>query len=306
MAVIMPMLLMALMLSLSVWGKPVMEVNDVMDHLKFTVYTRVNQDKGHVVPYNSTGELKASNFDPKKQTTIVVHGWMGNPFIYTWVGHAKDALLRMSEQNVIIVDWGHYAMDPDAVLAAKYARKTGTALGEYVKFLENAVKADRRNMQLAGHSMGGQVISFAAKQLTNPKLPKLFGLDTAEGEFNCSDTADCLNPTDADFVAEIHTMVSRTDKGHIDFWPLHPHVNPLNYIGEHLKGAGYWVESIASNCTFEAYACPDKDSFKHDKCSTTCTKNNCNHMGLRASNPNIPHRVRYFLNVNDHAPYCKK
>ncbi|CAH1793683.1 unnamed protein product, partial [Owenia fusiformis] len=174
-----------------------------------------------------------------------------------------------------------YALDPDADSAAKYARKSGTALGEYVKFLENAVKADRRNMQLAGHSMGGQVVSFAGKELTNPKISTIFGLDTAEGNFNCSDPTDCLNPTDADLVVEIHTMVSRTDKGHIDFWPLHPNVNPFNFIGEHLKGADYWVESIASDCTFEAYSCPDEDSFMNGKCSTTCTKDNCNHMGLK-------------------------
>ena len=45
------------------------------------------------------------------------------------------------------------------------------------------------------------------------------GLDTPDFGFNVLDPDNTLDPTDADFVDEIHTHVSLSSKGHADYFP---------------------------------------------------------------------------------------
>lgn len=66
-----------------------------------------------------------------------------------------------------------------------------------------------------------QVAGFAGSNLQNPKVARITGLDTAGIGFNCLlDNNDCLDASDADFVDEIHTLVSALSKGHADFYPI--------------------------------------------------------------------------------------
>jgi len=55
--------------------------------------------------------------------------------------------------------------------------------------------------------------------LQSPKVARITGLDTADLGFNCNNPQDCLDPSDADFVDEIHTSMSFKNKGHADFFP---------------------------------------------------------------------------------------
>ena len=57
--------------------------------------------------------------------------------------------------------------------------------------------------------------------MRSPKIARITGLDTSGIAFNCLfDPNDCLDPSDADFVDEIHSLVSALPKGHADYYPI--------------------------------------------------------------------------------------
>lgn len=67
-----------------------------------------------------------------------------------------------------------------------------------------------------------KVAGFAGANLQKPsKVARITGLDTSGIAFNCLiDDNDCLDPSDAVFVDEIHTLVSAIPRGHADFYPI--------------------------------------------------------------------------------------
>ena len=66
-----------------------------------------------------------------------------------------------------------------------------------------------------------KVAGFTGANLRSPKIARITGLDTSGIAFNCLfDPNDCLDPSDADFVDEIHSLVSALPKGHADYYPI--------------------------------------------------------------------------------------
>lgn len=64
------------------------------------------------------------------------------------------------------------------------------------------------NIHMVGHSLGAQVVSFAAKHVKNAlkqKLKRVTGLDRANEVFSDNPALNGLYPDDADIVAVVHT-----------------------------------------------------------------------------------------------------
>ena len=61
-------------------------------------------------------------------------------------------------------------------------------------------------------------MSHIGASLQAPKIGRISGLDSAE--VGCTTNTTCLDPSDATYVDEIHTSVSKLNKGHADYWPI--------------------------------------------------------------------------------------
>jgi hypothetical protein len=67
---------------------------------KFTLYNKRTSETGEVVTPANFG----SNYDPKKGTKFIIHGFVQHAFV-SWVLEMKDAILSVDDVNVISVDW---------------------------------------------------------------------------------------------------------------------------------------------------------------------------------------------------------
>ena len=93
--------------------------------------------------------------------------------------------------------------------------------------------------------------------------PICTGLDTAEIGFDQNDMGDTLDASDADFVDEMHTLVSHSDRGHADFYPNGGSDVVPYKIWEHLTAPNHYIASIqAGKCAYRSYACSSNSEFK--------------------------------------------
>uniref|UniRef100_A0A1B6CWD9 Lipase domain-containing protein n=1 Tax=Clastoptera arizonana TaxID=38151 RepID=A0A1B6CWD9_9HEMI len=71
---------------------------------KFILYTRKNPNEGHLIRAQSDKTLQKSNFDAKKKTKFIIHGFIDTP-LSSWVKEMIRELLKHADWNIIVVDW---------------------------------------------------------------------------------------------------------------------------------------------------------------------------------------------------------
>ena len=78
-------------------------------------------------------------------------------------------------------------------------------IGCVINKLKNNLNLNPELVHLIGHSLGGQVVGYAGKNVTNPKVGRITGLDPAGPGFKDLPANDKLAYTDGDCVNVIHT-----------------------------------------------------------------------------------------------------
>ncbi|KAF4528066.1 hypothetical protein B566_EDAN016566 [Ephemera danica] len=133
--------------------------------------------------------------------------------------------------NVIIVDWGELTPKIKCRICmyprARYAtRKVGPYVATMIQYLNEALHISLENFHCVGFSLGAHVCGYTGKSLRSKydlKLQRITGLDPAGPMYDCYDTSDRLDKTDAIFVDVIHTCTNilgfSLSIGHIDFYP---------------------------------------------------------------------------------------
>ncbi|XP_075984970.1 pancreatic triacylglycerol lipase-like isoform X2 [Anticarsia gemmatalis] len=168
--------------------------------------------------------IESIDFDPKKKTVIIVHGFMSHGGA-DWVTNMTQAYLQWEDVNVFAVDWSGGSNTFKYWRAVANTRTVGTDIANFMNQLMNATGLNIKNCHFIGHSLGAQIVSFASHELG--KVGRITGLDPALPCFNTTSLKDRLDPSDADFVDVIHTNGKQTliafgfpyPIGHIDFYP---------------------------------------------------------------------------------------
>ncbi|KAJ8017885.1 Lipase member H [Holothuria leucospilota] len=136
-------------------------------------------------------------------------------------------------------------------------------------------------------------------------------LDPAGPGFSGESNSACrLDPSDADFVDNIHTDAdlygTAVNMGHVDFYPNGGFTQPECLSDatscSHNRVNALYAESIYSaSCMFTSYQCSDYDTLT---CLVTCGDGSvCNFMGYNADK-NKCMGTLYTL-TEGHLPYCK-
>lgn len=174
------------------------------DSLKpeFRLFTRKNLNHYQFLTFYDQDALSKSNFDPKKKTKLIIHGFLSNSE-YEWIERIKKAYLQIEDCNVIKVDWRRGNGMPYSQ-AVGNTRIVGMMVG---KFLEMASKVGAAfdSFHIIGDSLGAHIAGFAGKYLKG-KIGQITGLDPAGPYFQeLDDPSAHLWHTDAQFVEVIHT-----------------------------------------------------------------------------------------------------
>lgn len=187
---------------------------------KFMLYTRKNQKTADIIRYDSIGR----NFDPKKPTKFIVHGFLHDA-VQPWVLGMKDNFLSVGDFNVIAVDWskGNRYLYTQATANTQIV---GAEIARFVNTMIDKHGASAADFHVIGHSLGSHIAGYAGERIN--RLGRITGLDPAGPYFENTPPQVRLDPSDAVFVDVIHSDGTANLKlglglmqalGHVDFYP---------------------------------------------------------------------------------------
>nr|CAD7194230.1 unnamed protein product [Timema douglasi] len=216
---------------------------------RFVLYTRKNPLEGHVLRVSNDQTIRKSYFDPKKETKLIIHGFIDTP-LSTWVKmlfilhplsenevvaqivecivcpqEMRRELLKHADWNVVVVDWAGGSL-PLYTQATANTRLVGLEVAYFINYLQSTFGLDPADVHLIGHSLGAHTAGYAGERIVG--LGRITGLDPAEPFFQGMPTITRLDPSDAKLVDVIHTdgksifllgYGMSQPCGHIDFYP---------------------------------------------------------------------------------------
>ncbi|CAG9113517.1 unnamed protein product [Plutella xylostella] len=275
----------------------------------FNLFTRQNTDEAELlIPCN--GNVESEHFDKENDVKVITHGWMSGGST-EWLKQMKDAYLRTTSSNVIVVDWGEYAKNVIYPVPAKKTNKVGMEIAKLLDALSQSYGVNGSRIHLIGHSLGAQVMGYAGEYSSN-RVSRITGLDPARPLFELPEMGASrrLDPSDAEFVDIIHTCAGvygyLMSHGHADFYPndgrpSQPGCEGIQYIIEacsHGRSVQYYIESIGSSNGFVSTQCSSYD----DYIDGSCQDNAKNHMGAYADSTMAGD---FYLQTNAEPRYSK-
>ncbi|CAG0896303.1 unnamed protein product [Cyprideis torosa] len=315
---------------------------------KFELYfTRdVNADQHTPVAILKAGDqISPRNlvrFNPQLKTVICTHGYLGSPHV-AWFKRLREAFYLRGQKlgdhfNLIFVDWSGGAQVPSYYQAAANTELVGRQVGNLVMELMRFQALEK--IHLIGFSMGCHVSGFAGKWMqekSGRRPARITGLDPA-GPLWTQPTifppASRLDPTDADFVDNIHTdampapygLGSIVPMGHVDFYPNGAgEVMPqpgcegvfrgavLDYfdmtmdnflVCSHVRAPYFFAETLyRTDCSFKSFPCPSTShnfwDFMEARCFSCSVGSGCGIMGYDADK--APGRGKQYLALKGEA-----
>ncbi|XP_064477567.1 pancreatic lipase-related protein 2-like isoform X2 [Ornithodoros turicata] len=307
----------------------------------FMLFTREN-GAGHVLPWSSSlDDVRSSPFDASRATKIIVHGFLVNIFLVSWMMDMATAFLLEGDYNVFVVDWNGGNGMPYTQATAN-CRLVRAEIALLITKLQEAFGVDPMSIHIVGHSLGSHIAGYAGKRIN--KVGRITGLDPAEPYFQYMPPQVRIDRSDADFVDIIHTdgspflenlvegMGMSEPVGHLDFYPNGGEHMPgcedltkaakLVFSGltfddkfatltcNHQMAVEYFTESIIENqCLPVAHACFSDELFDRGWCADCgLDGSKCAPLGFHADRwrrfKDDSSSVRMFLNTNSRPRYC--
>ncbi|XP_069703414.1 pancreatic triacylglycerol lipase-like [Periplaneta americana] len=288
--------------------------------------------------------LLHSNFDPRRPTKLIIHGYMGSGKDRGALS-GVDAFLKLGDVNVVSVDWEKGAAGPAYAQSVAntelVGRQTGMLLVDML-----TLGARPADIHMVGFSLGAHIAACASHELQNrllAKVGRITGLDPASPIFRSKllvEPERKLDKYDAEFVDVIHTDGSPvwTDGfgllqplGHVDFFPnggreqpgctdgkasvVVSHLERTLDVGiacSHLRAWRLFVESLTlqpGGCRFMAYPCKaGLPSFLQGNCYPalqSCAEGPAESCGLMGINSQESYgRGPLYLVTRDSSPFC--
>uniref|UniRef100_W8B6W0 Pancreatic lipase-related protein 2 n=1 Tax=Ceratitis capitata TaxID=7213 RepID=W8B6W0_CERCA len=276
--------------------------------IRFYLYTRrnpVDRQCLHIDETMDKSNLTSSNFNPRYQTKIIIHGYNADMFMGSLQRLRHEYLMR-DEYNIIYVDWAILSPGPCYMSAVHNTKHVGACVAQLV---ERILEMGTTDIHVIGFSLGAQLANYVARNLGSFMLPRITGLDPAMPLFITAGVNDKLDPSDAVFVDVIHTNAFVQGKiercGHADFYMnggvMQPGCNKpgTNPFGcSHQRAVEYFQESIRSRKGFWGWACSSYMSYLFGMCPPT------NYLLEAGEDIKTSTRGMFLAETNDTAPYA--
>ncbi|XP_031767910.2 pancreatic lipase-related protein 2-like [Galleria mellonella] len=203
--------------------------------------------------------------DFNRKTVLILLGYLdsSNFPIASMFANEYEAL----GYNVIIIDNQRFAT-VHYYLASRLMRPVGKHVAEVLVKLTN-LGLDPSKLELLGFSLGGQTVSYIAKnyqQMTGMNISKITALEPSGPCFRHLGPGDRLDASDADFVEVIHSNIDgygmATRMGHVDFYlnggeyqPSDLSMYPCVSTCSHFRVLPIWVSAMKNQKGFIAIKC---------------------------------------------------
>ncbi|XP_073966205.1 lipase member H-A-like [Choristoneura fumiferana] len=233
----------------------------------YHLFTRLNPTVSQPMLLGNTGLLGLTNYDPRRRTIVLIHGWNSgthSPFNTVLV----PAFLSAEDLNVIMVDWTAGSNTINYAAAVENTRIAGEGIARFIDWLNGVTGAVATHYHIVGHSLGAHMAGIIGRNV-NGNIAYLTALEPALPGFITNDHKFRAN--DGAYTEVIHTNAGLlgyvSDLGHVDFYPNGgtdmpgcdsaecDHARSYYYLGESLISGGFtgrrcatYVGAMTGNC----------------------------------------------------------
>ncbi|XP_074041939.1 lipase member I-like isoform X2 [Leptinotarsa decemlineata] len=272
--------------------------------LTYHFYSRRHPRRSIKLKLSSIDRLEDTDFQIKKDTLFIIHGWKSNNDSSV-NRKIRETILQQDDINVLVVDWSPMA-GKNYLSAKKSVIRVGKYVADFISSLKlkYGVKLDK--VKFVGFSLGAHVAGNAGACL-HGKVNRIVGLDPAGPFFTKKNKDNRLDASDAKFVQVIHTnggtLGFGSPIGHADYFPnggKSQNGCGLDMFGQcaHSRSYAYYAESLTSK-KFVATKCGSYSDYRKG----LCIHNEKSLMG--GFNVDLRARGVYYLTTNGVSPYAR-
>ncbi|KAL0803309.1 hypothetical protein ABMA28_017219 [Loxostege sticticalis] len=261
-------------------------------HNQYHLFTRENPRVSQPILTGNQQSLTRSNFNARRTTVFVLHGWGGRV-----TGNSMTtliaALLASQDLNVIGVDWSVGARpDPNFYNALA----SGQSVARFINWL-GSFGVRGSNVVIIGYSLGGQQAGMIGRY-TNERISYISALDPPQRGHNFE-----FRASDGAYTEVIHTdaRMGGNPIGQVDFYPNGGRNQPgCGNDGQcnHARAYHFMAESLVSG-GFTGIEC---ESLQHAR-NGNCGRPGRLRMGGLAPKPG--RTGLYFLQTNAAPPFSR-
>ncbi|XP_050079714.1 uncharacterized protein LOC126567538 [Anopheles maculipalpis] len=276
----------------------------------FLLFTRNNRNSGHRITPGNAGTL-GPHWNGGRQTRFIIHGWNNNGGSEVNVA-IRNAYLDRADINVIVVDWGGGAQNPNYVTSRNHINAVGAAVARFIDFLNQSGGLAFNNVYVTGHSLGGHTAGIVGKRVTRGRLNTVVALDPALPLFSINDPGNRVASGDANYVEVIHTngglLGFDLPLGQADFYPNGGRSQPgcgVDLAGTcaHSRAHQFFAESVRpAQSGFNSVRCANYDQILNNNCVSSGANAR---MGGEPSNIGRGVNGVYFLTTNAQSPFAR-
>ncbi|CAH2097361.1 unnamed protein product [Euphydryas editha] len=244
--------------------KPASIPRSQLKYLYFVV-----QGKGRTRQTYNYWDAKNIATDPRidfrRKTVVVAIGYLDSTSFPISGMFANEYEAR--GYNVILIDNQRFAT-VHYYLASRLMRPVGKHVAEILVELTKA-GLDPAKTELIGFSLGGQTVSYIARNYQNmagKNISRITALEPAGPCFRTLSSQERLDASNADFVQVIHTNIDgygmATRMGHVDFYvnggefqPADLNLFPCTSTCSHFRVLTLWLSSMKNPRKFIALKC---------------------------------------------------
>lgn len=146
---------------------------------KFYLFTKQNPTTRQEIKWNDRRTLDSSNYDEKRPTKVVIHGYLNGPDsdVNTFL---REAYLSEHDVNFIVVDWEAGAKTIMYNWAARRVSEVGPIVAKFLDMAIGDVTWKWNQLTVIGYSLGAHAAGFAGKNVKRGKIGTIIGLDPGE------------------------------------------------------------------------------------------------------------------------------
>ncbi|XP_023026087.2 inactive pancreatic lipase-related protein 1 [Leptinotarsa decemlineata] len=270
----------------------------------FNFFCKKNSRSSINIRSNEISLLKETDFNVKKDTLFIIHGWK-NSHESKVNSLIRENTLNGHDINVFVVDWSPIA-SKTYISAQGCVPKVGGFVADFVRSLQQNFKLNLSKVKFVGHSLGAHVCGCAGTALGG-QVSRIVGLDPAGPLFSLSNKKNRLDKSSAKYVEVIHTnggMLGFNDQlGHSDYYPNGGRTQPgcgvdLTGSCSHGRSYEYYAESLSNN-RFEARECGSIKDYTSGKCNNAKRSFMCPFIRDTSAHG------KFFLETNSKSPFAK-
>ncbi|XP_052863800.1 pancreatic triacylglycerol lipase-like [Anopheles cruzii] len=287
--------------------EPEMLFNPQQDII-FRLFTRANPTQPQILQLNNAASISGSNFNAAHPTRFTIHGWNndGSHFMNSQI---RDAYFQVGDFNIVTVDWGVGAINPNYITARNHVGGVGNTVSQLIDQLIAATGANPDNIYVIGYSLGAHAAGSAGKA-QNGRIHSIIALDPAGPLFSAGQS-DAVSPADGGYVETIMTNAGvlgiNTPLGQANFYPNGGRLQPGcgTDIGggcSHDRAPQFFAESITTSTSFRATRCVDHGQILSGSCTSSGPDAN---MGGQPSNFGRGVNGVFYLQTNEASPFAR-